>query len=170
MSTAVHDPVHGGSAPVQEFEASPHVQRLVRDAALVLGASAAQAREAACTGRFELQQLTVAVAADSGEQALLLSVALSPDYFGQADRAQAALAANIQLFVGAGVAFALGLAGAVLLRRWSLADAGSLADAVRQLGAFAQTFGAPGSGSAPAPAPAHSLPSLPADSVAIRQV
>ncbi|MDT0139354.1 hypothetical protein [Acidovorax sp. PRC11] len=166
MSAAVHGPVHGRPAPVQEFDASPHAQGLVRDAALLLGASAAQAREAARTGRFELQQLTIAVAADPGEQALLLSVDLGADYLAQADRAHAALAANIQLFVGAGVAFALGLAGPVLLRRWSLADAGSLADAVRQLGAFAQAFGVPCSATAQAP----SLSPLPADSVAIRQV
>lgn len=149
MSAALEPVARGGAGPAQEFEASAQVQGLVADAALLLGATAVQAREAARTGRFALALHTVAVAADADGQALVLSVDLGAGYVSEPARARAALLANTRLFAMAGTAFALGLAGPVLLRRWPRADAQSLADGVRQLGTFAQAFGAPAS--------AHSL-------------
>ncbi|ABM31067.1 hypothetical protein QRO08_22635 [Paracidovorax citrulli] len=142
-----HSPV-----PAQEFEASPALQALVCDAALVLGASAGQAQEAARTGRLELERHTVAVTADAGEETLLLSVDLGPSYLAEPGRAQAALVANMHLFVKAGVTFARGLAGPVLVGRWPAADAPALANGVRQMGAIAQGFQVPGSsGASPSP-------------------
>ncbi len=142
-------------APVQEFEASPALQALVCDAALVLGAGAGQAQEAARTGRFELERHTVAVTPDAREETLLLSVDLGPDYLADPDRAQAALLANMHLFVKAGVVFARGPAGPVLVGRWPSTDAQALANGVRQMGAIAQGF------RAPSPSGASSLPPSP---------
>ncbi len=161
---ATLDPLErGGKTQRREFDASAKVQGLVIDAALMLGAGAAQAQEAARTGRFDLEPHTIAVATDADEQALVLSVDLGAGYFLEPARAQAALIANTHLFVMADTAFALGLSGPALLRRWIFSDAQSLADGIRQLGAFAQTFGALG--------PVHSLSgsSLSASSAGTRQ-
>lgn len=158
MSTTLESLVPGRAAQVPASDAPGDVQALVRDAALVLGASAPQARDAARTLRLELERHTVAVVADEGGQALLLCIDLGAGYFSEPARARAALVANLHLFVGAGMAFALGAAGPVLMLRRAVGDAQALADAVRQLDAVAGSFGAPGVAGASGALPSVSFP------------
>ncbi|MDA8457353.1 hypothetical protein M4R22_21545 [Acidovorax sp. GBBC 3334] len=129
--------------PVQEFEASAAVQALVHDAALKLGATPEQSREAARTGLFELENHRVGVVPNADEDTLLLSIELGDAYFADPARARAGLIANMNLFVKAGVVFARGLRGSVLVGRWPATDADYLANGVRQMGALAQGFGVP---------------------------
>ncbi|WCM93622.1 hypothetical protein M5C99_02480 [Acidovorax sp. NCPPB 2350] len=137
-------PLSENPAFEQEFEASGTVIALVRETALKLGAAPEQAREAARTGRFELESHRVGVAANADEDTLLLSVDLGDAYFADPARSAAALAANMHLFVKIGVVFARGLGGPVLVGRWPAGDVDALANGVRQMAAIAQGFAVPG--------------------------
>ena len=125
--------------PEQELEASGAVLSLLREAATRLGASPAQAAEAARTGVIELERRSIAVVPSPDEDVLVLCTALPADWFDTPERRTAALRACIALLLQAGVAYGRTLAGPALMCRWSLAmeEAGLFAAWLRQFAAMA---------------------------------
>ncbi|MDR7149972.1 hypothetical protein J2W49_001927 [Hydrogenophaga palleronii] len=138
----------------QELEASGAVLSLLHEAATWLGASPAQAAEAARTGVIELESRSIAVAPTPDEDVLVLSTALPADWFDTPERRTAALRACTALLLQAGVAYGRTLTGPALMCRWSLAmaDAGLFAGWLRQFAAMANMLVA-GAGEATASVP-----------------
>lgn len=126
----------------QELEAPGAVLTLLHDAALQLGASAGQAKEAARTGVLDLECLSVSVGFSVDETALVLSAPLPGAWFNDPANRRRALMANTSLMIKSGVAFCRPFgeiaSGAALIRRWSLA-AGNAARLAACITEFAAT-------------------------------
>lgn len=124
----------------QELEAPTAVLALVRDTALQLGAAPEQAREAARTGTFELEDGRIAVVFSADEESIVLAAELPAGLLDPSARRVTALKASLALLLQAGVAFAKGPAGPALMGRWpvAVADAGLLADWIRQFAGMAR--------------------------------
>ncbi|GKS89245.1 hypothetical protein [Acidovorax sp. SUPP2539] len=122
MSAVLTSPA--GAPPLaQELEASPRVLSLIKDLALLLGASSEQAREASRTGTIALESRSVALLPDADEQALILAAPLPADCLDDPARRVAALRASTRLILQFGIVFARGFSGPQLLCRCPLASA-----------------------------------------------
>jgi hypothetical protein len=106
----------------QELEAPPAALALWRDAALALGATGAQAAEAARTGVIALECRDIAAAFSDGDGALVLSTALPATWLDDAATRRDALRASVPLMVRSGVTIARTATGPALLCRWSIGD------------------------------------------------
>ncbi len=110
------------AAQEQELEAPPAALALWRDAALALGASGAQAAEAARTGVIALECRDISAAFSDADGALVLSTALPADWLDDAATRRDALRASVPLMARSGVTIARTAIGPALMCRWSLGD------------------------------------------------
>lgn len=127
----------------QELEAPSHVLTMMHDAALQLGASAEQAKEASRTGIFELDARNVSAALSIDESALVLSAPLPGAWFDAPANRRRALLACTPLMLQSGVAFCrpfgelIGGAALICRRPLNTASAARLAAWVTELAAMA---------------------------------
>ncbi len=128
-----------GPVAEQELEAPPLVLALWRDAAAALGATPAQAAEAARTGVIELESRDVLAAYSAVDDALVLSTALPEGWLDDEAVRRHALRAVVPLMTRCGVTIARTLSGPALLCRWSASQrsASALAAWLREFGALA---------------------------------
>ena len=87
-----------------ELEASDDIARLIRGAALHLGASPEQAAESARTGSLELGGQHIGLVCDPDDDALIAAVDLGTGFLDSMERCRIALAASLELILQAGAA------------------------------------------------------------------